>query len=349
MARQGRAPQAGFADTIPNFVRWAGLPLPPAETARMLAAGACRATRRPKILPELARGGGPSVGWWRRAQRRGRGACATVAPAPPPLCERSPSPRKSRGGLKVTPSGNPPVNTMLPRMTDRPQYDPAFIETARTLAARGAMDHDIAVALGIELRTLVEWQAIHPAFGEACIVPREAADAAVEAAIYRLATGFSYEAERVWYSHGNVMQLPYVAHVPPDDRAIIWWLTHRRPDEWRDLRPPRAPRAPRDKAGGDLSDRDTPASPATADDAPAPATPAASVACTGLAPASCTAPSVPGDGFVMPASRCFAVRTAPRLFNRRNGPPFTPPASPRYRPGRRTCPGRACRRRSAAR
>ena len=38
---------------------------------------------------------------------------------------------------------------MLPRMTDRPQYDPAFIETARTLAARGAMDHDIAVALGI--------------------------------------------------------------------------------------------------------------------------------------------------------------------------------------------------------
>ena len=35
-------------------------------------------------------------------------------------------------------------------MTDRPQYDPAFVATARALASRGAMDYDIAVALGIK-------------------------------------------------------------------------------------------------------------------------------------------------------------------------------------------------------
>jgi len=37
-------------------------------------------------------------------------------------------------------------------MTENPTYDPAFVDIARTLAARGAVDHDIAVALGVKLQ-----------------------------------------------------------------------------------------------------------------------------------------------------------------------------------------------------
>ena len=176
------------------------------------------------------------------------------------------------------PSVNPPARRTVPPMTDRPPYDPTFVATARTLAARGAVDHDIAVALGVELRTVVEWQALHPAFGEACAVPRAAADAAVEAALYRLATGYSYDDQKVFVlREGQVMKLPYVGHVPPDDQAIIWWLTHRRPDEWRDLRPPRAPR---DKQAREA------AAPPPADEPPARCEPVAPAACTAVAPAA---------------------------------------------------------------
>lgn len=95
-------------------------------------------------------------------------------------------------------------------MGRRTKYDPSFVERARTLAAGGALDADIAKALGCATGTLYVWQAEYPDFREAIRLAKDKADDRVEAALYNNAV------------HRN------------DTTAQIFILKNRRPQQWRD-------------------------------------------------------------------------------------------------------------------
>lgn len=77
------------------------------------------------------------------------------------------------------------------------------------LAERGATDEEMAVAAGIDVRTLYRWKEAHPDFCQALKEKKDLADDFMEDALYK--TGMS----------GNVT-------------AQIFWLKNRQPKRWRD-------------------------------------------------------------------------------------------------------------------
>ena len=117
-------------------------------------------------------------------------------------------------------------------MTDTIRYTPALIPIARTLAQRGALDKDLAAAFGVHFKTIRAWRQQHPDFAAACRLPREAADDAVERALFRKATGYDRETERVFLKDGQLVRATVTEHVPPCDKAATFWLRVRRPDRW---------------------------------------------------------------------------------------------------------------------
>ncbi|WP_157219630.1 hypothetical protein [Flavisphingomonas formosensis] len=117
-------------------------------------------------------------------------------------------------------------------MSPPTRYSPALIPAARTFAERGALDKDLAAAFGVHFKTIREWKQRHPDFAAACKLGRDAADAAVERALFRRATGYDRETERVFLRDGTLVRVAVTEHVPPCDKAATFWLRVRRPDRW---------------------------------------------------------------------------------------------------------------------
>lgn len=109
-----------------------------------------------------------------------------------------------------------------------------YIEQGRKLAALGATDREMAEFFGVAESTFYLWKNTHPDFSEALKVGKAPADARVEQSLYRRATGYSYDATKIFQYEGQPVTVPYVEHVPPDVTACIFWLKNRVPDEWRD-------------------------------------------------------------------------------------------------------------------
>jgi len=65
---------------------------------------------------------------------------------------------------------------------------------------------------------------------------KDEADNRVERSLYARATGYSYDAVKIFHTKdGKIIKVPYTEHVPPDVTAQIYWLKNRRPDRWRDV------------------------------------------------------------------------------------------------------------------
>ena len=114
------------------------------------------------------------------------------------------------------------------------KFKPEMAERARTMATAGAVDWEIAVALGISLTSLYTWKAQHPDFDKALQRGKDVADDVVEAALFRRATGYSHDAVKILQNAGEAVVVPYVEHVAPDTNAAKFWLLNRRPTKWRD-------------------------------------------------------------------------------------------------------------------
>jgi hypothetical protein len=63
---------------------------------------------------------------------------------------------------------------------------------------------------------------------------RLSGDRRVEQSLYRRAVGYSYDTVKIMGYQGEYTHVPYVAHVPPDTTACIFWLKNRQRDLWRD-------------------------------------------------------------------------------------------------------------------
>lgn len=102
------------------------------------------------------------------------------------------------------------------------------------MAQQGATDREIAEALEVSESTLYRWRNSHPEFRESLALGKEAADDRVENSLYRRATGYSFDAVKIFNGVTGVVVEPYVEHVPPDIGAIQFWLKNRRGSKWRD-------------------------------------------------------------------------------------------------------------------
>lgn len=121
------------------------------------------------------------------------------------------------------------------------KYDPSMCERVRAMCERGAVDKDIADALGIGLSTLYRWKVELQEFRDALKRGKDVADDVVEAALFRRATGYTHDAVKIMTvsvgdGSSRVEEVPYVEHYAPDTTAAIFWLKNRRPEAWRDKR-----------------------------------------------------------------------------------------------------------------
>lgn len=97
----------------------------------------------------------------------------------------------------------------------------------------GATDREVAEALNVTEKTLNTWKHAHPKFLQSLTLGKAASDQRVELSLYRKATGYSFEAVKIFCSDGAVVEVPYIEHVPPSDRAIEYWLNNRKRKKWQ--------------------------------------------------------------------------------------------------------------------
>ena len=72
-----------------------------------------------------------------------------------------------------------------------------------------------------------------PEFADASKDIEESLTALVVYALHKLAVGYTYEAKKVVRWGGAPLIVRYSVHVPPNAAACEFWLTNRRPHEWR--------------------------------------------------------------------------------------------------------------------
>lgn len=118
-------------------------------------------------------------------------------------------------------------------MAGRPtDYRPEYVEQAVRLCKIGATDADIALFFDVAPATIKTWKHKHEAFNKALKRGKAVADEAVKQSLFRMATGYSYDSEKILQHEGEVIRVPIVEFVPPVPSAAIFWLKNRQ--GWRD-------------------------------------------------------------------------------------------------------------------
>lgn len=114
------------------------------------------------------------------------------------------------------------------------KFDPRFVAEARKLALLGATNEQMADFFGVAPSTFDKWMAEKPGFSGAVKAGKLIADGDVAASLYHRALGYSHPAVKIMAVNGEVREVPYTEHYPPDATSAIFWLKNRRPEQWRE-------------------------------------------------------------------------------------------------------------------
>ena len=102
-------------------------------------------------------------------------------------------------------------------------------------ARDGLIEKQIAVNMGVSIRTLINWKGRFPELAKALSCGKDVADRQVENALYKRALGYWVtETETTTFSDGTTKTTEKRRHIVPDTTAQIFWLKNRKPDEWRE-------------------------------------------------------------------------------------------------------------------
>jgi len=111
----------------------------------------------------------------------------------------------------------------------------------KTWARLGLTDQDIADNMEINVSTLYTWKKKYNEIAKALTYAKQAADAIVENALYKRATGFRYDEvtqERKYNELTKKYEVVITKIVTklaiPDVTAQIYWLKNRNQKRWRD-------------------------------------------------------------------------------------------------------------------
>jgi hypothetical protein len=141
----------------------------------------------------------------------------------------------ANGSTTKQQEANAPVIVEETDSLGRPsKYKPEFAPIAAKMCELGATDAELAAAFEVDTTTIWRWQSAFPAFCNALIAGKTAADNRVARSLYQRAVGYTFDSEKVFNHQGTVVRAKTVEHVPPDPGAAKLWLCNRLPDEWRD-------------------------------------------------------------------------------------------------------------------
>jgi len=116
-------------------------------------------------------------------------------------------------------------------------YTPDNAEIARLACMLGATNETLAERFEVSRRTIDNWIATIPEFGNAIRQGRQVADETVISALFSRATGMEQKMTKVFCYRGQPVTANYTVQLPPETRACMYWLRNRRPGQWRENRP----------------------------------------------------------------------------------------------------------------
>lgn len=109
------------------------------------------------------------------------------------------------------------------------KYKPEYVEQVYKLCLLNAIDRELADFFEVSVDTIRNWSIRHPEFDAAKRAGKMKADAEVASKLFSRAIGCSVKKQRV-LNNGSVVD--YYEELPPDTRAIEYWLQCRNHDKW---------------------------------------------------------------------------------------------------------------------
>lgn len=113
-------------------------------------------------------------------------------------------------------------------------FNPEVKNKVIELAKEGKTDVEISEIIGIHPNTLGYWKGKYKDFLWSLKEAKQNADDLVKASLFRRATGYYHDEEKIFFHQGDVTRVKTVKHYPPDTGAAIFWLKNRQPKEWRE-------------------------------------------------------------------------------------------------------------------
>ena len=114
------------------------------------------------------------------------------------------------------------------------------LELVAGWARNGLTEEQIAHNMGCSYSTFRVWRDKYPALSAVLKKSREVADAEVENALFKRATGYDYveTVEELRFSKKTgqmemVVTKRTTKHMPPNVGALIFWLKNRKPEAWQ--------------------------------------------------------------------------------------------------------------------
>lgn len=124
-----------------------------------------------------------------------------------------------------------------PNPIGRPtEYRQEFVVKVYEMAQSGATDMEIADELGVSVRTLYRWKAVHSDFRQALKVAKEIADERVVRSLYQRAIGYEQDSVKIFMPKDadEPVYAPFREMIAPDTTAAIFWLKNRQSQDWRE-------------------------------------------------------------------------------------------------------------------
>ena len=114
------------------------------------------------------------------------------------------------------------------------KYKEEYDKLAYKMCLLGHTDVELAGFFEVNEDTIYEWKKQHQSFSESLKEGKEIADAKVVESLYRRATGYSHEEDKIFQYEGDPVVVPTTKHYAPETVAGIFWLKNRQPKKWRD-------------------------------------------------------------------------------------------------------------------
>lgn len=132
------------------------------------------------------------------------------------------------------------------------KFTDAISEKIVELAREGLTIEQIADKIGVSDRTIYFWQKKNDKLFQSIKDAKMIPDQMVIAALFSIAVGYTKVIPRSTVAFGQVIDYEETMHIPPDIRAIQFWLSNRQGADWRNKQPDALP--PPDPSKPDLTD-----------------------------------------------------------------------------------------------
>ena len=113
-------------------------------------------------------------------------------------------------------------------------YKTEYDEQAFKLCLLGSTDKELANFFNVSEQTINFWKQSQPSFLESLKSGKEKADAEVAKSLYKRATGYRINTEKIFQFQGEPVIVPTIEEIAPDTGAAMAWLKNRQPAKWRD-------------------------------------------------------------------------------------------------------------------